>query len=425
MKAPRGMHDILPDEIPRWQALGALIRGWAARYGYREIRTPPVEHTEVFQHTAGETSDIVEKQMYTLTDRGGRSLSLRPEGTAGVVRAYLEHGMASWPQPVRLYYIAPMFRYDRPQKGRYRMHYQFGAEAIGSPSPVADVEVLSLPIRVLQFLGLTEVQVRLNSIGDAVCRPAYKQALHEYFSRFKDELCEDCRRRLEVNPLRILECKVPRDHEIAKGAPPITDYLCDACRAHFEEVKRLFESLSIPYVEDRFVVRGLDYYTRTAAEIYSGRLGGAQNAMLGGGRYDGLAEQLGGPPTPGVGFGMGLERLLLVLEAEELGIPAAERVDAVDVFVAAVGETASREGFRALDRLRAAGISAVGEMMDRSLRAQMKLADRLGARYAVILGDQEIAAQRAGIRDMKTGVQEEVPMAGLLTYLLGKLRDGP
>lgn len=424
MKAPRGIHDILPDETPKWQALESLIREFAARYGYREIRTPPVEHTEVFQRTAGETSDIVEKEMYTFADRGGRSLTLRPEGTAGVVRAYLEHGMASWPQPVRLFYVAPMFRYDRPQKGRYRMHHQFGGEVLGSPSPAADVEVLSLPIRLIQALGLTEVQVRLNTVGDPVCRPAYVQALREYFRPHRDELCEDCRRRLDVNPLRILECKEPADHRIAEGAPRITDYLDDACRVHFQDVKRLFATLEIPFVEDPFIVRGLDYYTRTAVEIHSGRLGGAQHQVLGGGRYDGLAEQLGGPHTPGVGFGLGIERLLLVLAAEGLDIPTIARADGLDIFVAAVGSGAEQEAFRLLDRIRTAGLRAVGETIDRSLRAQMKQADRLGARFAVIIGDQELAGRRAGVRDMRTGTQQDVPLAHLVERLTAMAGDG-
>jgi histidyl-tRNA synthetase len=418
MKAPRGINDILPDETPRWQALEALIREFAARYGYHEIRTPPVEHTEVFQRTSGETSDIVEKQMYTFDDRGGRSLTLRPEGTAGVVRAYLEHGMASWPQPVRLYYIAPMFRYDRPQRARYRMHSQFGAEALGSAAPAADVEVLSLPIRLVQAIGLTEVQVRLNSVGDPVCRPRYVEALRTYFRPFRAQLCADCQRRLEVNPLRILECKEPECHKIAAGAPRITEYLDDACRAHFTEVKQLFDALKIPYVEDPFIVRGLDYYTRTAVEIHSGRLGGAQHQVLGGGRYDGLAEQLGGPHVPGVGFGLGLERLLLVLQAEGLEVPAAARASGLDVFVAAVGDPAAREAFRLLDRLRSAGLRAVGETIDRGLRAQMKQADRLGARFAVILGEQELAGQRAGVRDMRAGVQQDVALDRLIDHLV-------
>lgn len=413
------MHDILPDDSPRWQALEAIIRALAGRYGYREIRTPVVEHTEVFAKTVGETSDIVEHEMYTFVDRGGRSLTLRPEGTAAVMRAYLEHGMASQPQPVRLYYLAPMFRYDRPQKGRYRMHHQFGAEIVGSPSPAADVEVLSIPVRLMQSLGLTEVLVRLNSIGDAACRPAYLEALRDYFRPRAAQLSTESQRRLETNPMRILESKEPQDQELTPGAPVMPDYLCADCRAHFEHVKRLFEAIGIRCVEDPYVVRGLDYYTRTAAEIHSGRLGGTQHQMLGGGRYDGLAEQLGGPPTPGVGFGLGLERLLLVLDAEGLAVPVQAGTDSrLQIFVATTGSGADVEGFRLLDGLRSAGLSAVGEVGGRSLRAQMKSADRTGARYAVIIGEQEIASQQASVRDLHAGSQELVGLSDVVTYLV-------
>ncbi|MGH2399979.1 MAG: histidine--tRNA ligase [bacterium] len=418
MKAPRGMHDILPDEVEKWQALEGRIRAFSARFGYQEIRTPVVEHTEVFQRTSGETSDIVEKEMYTFTDRGGRSLSLRPEGTAGVVRAYLEHGMASRPQPVRLFYLAPMFRYDRPQRGRFRLHHQFGAEAIGSDAPAADVEVLSLPIRVMQSLGLTEATVRLNSIGDEVCRPRYLDALRAHFRPRAGELSPDSQRRLEANPMRILESKETRDRELAAGAPLTRDYLCDACRAHFAQVKDLFTAIGIAYDEDPHIVRGLDYYTRTAAEIHSGRLGGAQHQMLGGGRYDGLAEQLDGPHTPGVGFGLGLERLLMVLEGEGLSVPtAADGIRGLQAFVATASDGAGVEGFRLLDQIRQAGVNAIGEMAGRSLRAQMKSADRLGARFAVIIGEQELTTRRAGVRDMRTGEQVEVSLADVPVYL--------
>ncbi|HXF81865.1 MAG TPA: histidine--tRNA ligase [bacterium] len=424
IKAPRGMHDILPDEVGRWQALEAHARALAARYGYREIRTPVVEHTEVFQRTSGATSDIVEKEMYTFTDRGGRSLSLRPEGTAGVVRAYLEHGLAAWPQPVRLYYLAAIFRYDRPQRGRYRMHHQFGAEIIGSPSPAADAEVLSLPVRLLQSLGLTEVTVRLNSVGDPACRPAYLEALRAYFRPRADALSPDSRRRLETNPMRILESKDPADQALVRDAPLLPDFLCPDCRAHLAQVKRFFTAVGIRYVDDPYIVRGLDYYTRTAVEIHSGRLGGAQNAMLGGGRYDGLAEQLGGPPTPGVGFGQGIERLLLVLQAEGLEIPAPTPRGTLDVFVATAGEGAAVEGFRLLDAIRGAGLNAVGEVDGRGLRAQMKSADRLGARFAVIVGEVELAAGRAGVRDMRRGEQIEIAIADVPAYLRDRLADG-
>jgi len=421
-QAPRGMHDVLPDDAVRWQALEARARAFAARFGYREIRTPVVEYTEVFERTSGRTSDIVEKEMYTFADRSGRSLSLRPEGTAGVVRAYLEHGMASLPQPVRLYYIGPMFRYDRPQKGRYRLHHQFGAEILGAESPAADVEVLSLPIRLMQSLGLTEATVRLNSVGDAACRPAYVQALWDYFRPRAASLSKDSQRRLETNPLRILESKEHADQELVRGAPLSRDFLCEACREHFAQVKRLFEVVGIAYEEDPYIVRGLDYYTRTAAEIYSGRLGGAQNAMLGGGRYDGLAEALGGPHVPGVGFGQGLERLLLVLAAEGLPVPAGEAADtAPQVFVAATAGEAAVAAFRLLDRVRTRGISAVGEMSGRSLRAQMKSADRLGTRFALIVGDDELAAGRAAVRDMRSGEQTTIGLDDAADELQARL----
>lgn len=405
IQAPRGMRDILPGEVERWQALEVLVRDLAARFGFREIRTPVVEHTEVFRRTVGEATDLVEKEMYTFADRGGRSLSLRPEGTAAVVRAYLEHGLQRGPQPGKLYYIAPMFRYDRPQKGRYRQHTQFGAEIIGSPHPAADAEVLILPIRFLQQLGLTEVEVRLNSIGDPVCRPRYMEVLQAYFRRHLGELCEDCRRRLERNPLRILDCKEEGCHAVARGAPPIFEYLCEACAAHFEGVKRHFELAGVRYVIDPLVVRGLDYYTRTAVEVYSGRLG-AQNAMFGGGRYDGLAEQLGGPATPGVGFGLGLDRVLLVAEQEGLATTADR---AIDVMVVTVGAPARDEGFRLVDQLRARGIRTEGDLLDRAIGAQMKHADRIGAAVTLLLGEAELSAGTVTVRDMASGDQWSVP----------------
>jgi len=417
IQAPRGMRDILPGEVERWQELEARIHDLAARYAFREIRTPVVEHTEVFQRTVGEATDMVEKEMYTFTDRGGRSLSLRPEGTAAVMRAYLEHGLRQQPQPAKFYYIAPMFRYDRPQKGRYRQHTQFGAEVIGSADPAADAEVLVLPIRLMQAMGLTEVEVHLNSVGDAACRPRYLAALRAYFQPRADHLCDDCRRRLERNPLRVLDCKKESCHRIAREAPSSIQYLCDPCAAHLEGVKRYFDLLGVRYVIDPFIVRGLDYYTRTAVEVFSGRLG-AQNAMFGGGRYDGLAEQLGGPPTPGVGFGFGLDRLLLVAEGEGL-LPPADRP--VEVMVVTVGEGARREGVVLLDALRQAGVRAEGDLLGRDARAQFKHADRIGARLAVVLGDQELATGTVTVREMKTGEQVVVPRAELTRVLAVRL----
>ncbi len=417
-QAPRGMRDILPGEVERWQALEAAIHDLAARYGFREIRTPVVEHTEVFARTVGESSDLVEKEMYSFPDRGGRSLSLRPEGTAAVMRAYLEHGLARQPQPAKLYYIAPMFRYDRPQKGRYRQHTQFGAEIIGSPDPSADAEVLALPVRLLQQVGLGEVEVRLNSVGDAACRPRYLDALRDYLGSRLADLCPDCRRRLEENPLRILDCKREECRRVTRGAPATFDHLCAECAAHFAGVRAQFDALGIRYSLDPFIVRGLDYYTRTAVEVYSGRLG-AQNAMFGGGRYDGLAEQLGGPPTPGVGFGFGLDRLLLVGEQEGLVGPI-ER--GVEVMIVAIGTSARAEAVRLTDSLRRAGIRAEGDLMTRPVAAQMKHAHRLGARIAVVLGDEELAAGTLTLRDMTTGEQTTVARRDVDTVLRGRLR---
>ncbi|HLJ60448.1 MAG TPA: histidine--tRNA ligase [bacterium] len=405
VKAPRGMQDVLPGETARWQHVEGVLRDIARRYGYREIRTPVVEHTEVFQRGVGAGTDIVEKEMYTFLDRGGRSLSLRAEGTAPVMRAFLEHNLGAGGLPVRVYYICPIFRYDRPQAGRYRQHTQFGAEIIGSAEPAADAEVLSLAVRGLETLGLTDVALHLNSVGDPVCRPRYLEALRHYFRPHLEELCEDCRRRFEIAPLRLLDCKKEHDRRIAAGAPRMLDYLCDACRAHFDGVQAHLGAMGITYRVDPGIVRGLDYYTRTAAEVFSGKIG-AQNAMFGGGRYDGLAEQLGGRPSPGVGFGMGVERVLLVLEQEGVGVP----VDAApDLFIAT---GASEDPARALsvaahalaDRLRRAGLVADADAMGRSLTAQMRHANRVGARFVLILD-----GTRLPLRDM--GTKEEVALA--------------
>jgi histidyl-tRNA synthetase len=418
IQAPRGMRDVLPGEVERWQALEGRIHDLAARHGFREIRTPVVEHTEVFQRTVGEATDMVEKEMYTFADRAGRSLSLRPEGTAAVMRAYLEHGLRQQPQPAKFYYIAPMFRYDRPQKGRYRQHTQFGAEIIGSPHPGADAAVLALPIRLMQSLGLTDVEVHLNSVGDATCRPRFLAALRAYFRPRADELCEDCRRRLERNPLRVLDCKREGCHRVARGAPSSIDYLCDACAVHFEGVRRYLDLLGVRYTVDPSIVRGLDYYTRTAVEVFSGGLG-AQNAMFGGGRYDGLAEQLGGSATPGVGFGFGIDRLLMGL---------GERVVPLDrqpqVMVTTIGEEAARRAVQVADGLRGAGLRVETDLLGRDLRAQLKHADRIGVRYAVLLGDDELRAGTVVIREMASGAQSTHPAAEAAAALSARLR-GP
>ncbi|MDR7394328.1 MAG: histidine--tRNA ligase [Armatimonadota bacterium] len=404
-QAPRGMRDVLPPESERWQWLVSRCREMAHRYGYREIRTPLVEHTEVFLKGVGEGTDIVEHEMYTFADRAGRSLSLRPEGTAGVVRAYVEHGMHTWPQPVKLYYVAEMFRYDRPQAGRYRQHTQFGAEVLGVAEPAADVDVLSLAVRTLQALGLREVRVHLNSVGDPNCRPGYLQVFREYFQAHYDRLDEDSRRRLVTNPLRILDSKVEQTREIARGAPRMLDYLCPDCRAHFDAVRRHLEILGIAVEVDPLIVRGLDYYTRTAAEVHYPKLG-AQSTLFGGGRYDGLAEVLGGPATPGVGFGMGLERVLMVLEEEGL-VP--DLATGVQVYVCHDGPPWEEEALRLVDFLRGSGLRADRDLLGRSLRAQLRAASRSGARWAVLVGVAEVPSGYVVLRDLRAGEQRPVP----------------
>jgi len=399
------MRDVLPPESERWQWLVSRCREMAHRYGYREIRTPLVEHTEVFLKGVGEGTDIVEHEMYTFADRAGRSLSLRPEGTAGVVRAYVEHGMHTWPQPVKLYYVAEMFRYDRPQAGRYRQHTQFGAEVLGVAEPAADVDVLSLAVRTLQALGLREVRVHLNSVGDSKCRPGYLQVFREYFQAHYDRLDEDSRRRLVTNPLRILDSKVEQTREIARGAPRMLDYLCPDCRAHFDAVRRHLEVLGIAVEVDPLIVRGLDYYTRTAAEVHYPKLG-AQSTLFGGGRYDGLAEVLGGPATPGVGFGMGLERVLMVLEEEGL-VP--DLATGVQVYVCHDGPPWEEEALRLVDFLRGSGLRADRDLLGRSLRAQLRAASRSGARWAVLVGVAEVPSGYVVLRDLRAGDQRPVP----------------
>jgi histidyl-tRNA synthetase len=408
IKAPRGMQDILPDETPRWRYVEARMRRVARLFGYREIRTPMVEPTEVFQRAVGSGTDIVDKEMYTFLDRGHRSLSLRAEGTAPVMRAFLEHNLGAAGLPVRVYYICPIFRYDRPQAGRYRQHTQFGAEVIGSPHPAADAEVLSLAVRLVQSLGLTRFAVHLSSVGDHLCRPGYIEVLREYYRPHLDRLCDDCRRRFEIAPLRLLDCKKPEDKKIAAGAPRILNYLCDPCRVHFDGVRAHLDALGLPYTVDPSIVRGLDYYTRTAWEAFSEVLG-AQDVIFGGGRYDGLAEQLGGPPVPGVGFGMGIERLLLVLAGEGVALP---EEPGPDVFLATAGVD-SPPALALADRLRAAGLAVAVDIMARGLRAQMKQADKLRARFVLLLGEEEVRRGVAVLREMASGAQEEVPVERL------------
>lgn len=408
-RRPRGTGDLLPPAVYLWQRVEAVARDVCARFGYREIRTPVIEHTELFRRTAGEATDVVQKEMYTFEDRAGRSLTLRPEGTAPVCRAYLEEGLQAWPQPVKLYYLAaPMFRYERPQAGRYRQHHQFGVEALGAADPALDAEVVDLAVQVLSELGLGGLEVRINSIGDARCRPAYRDALRAYYADKLDALCSDCRRRYEVNPLRLLDCKQEACRAARAGAPRTVDYLCAECREHFGRLQDYLAALGLRAEIDPTLVRGFDYYTRTVFEIVHTGLG-AQNAVCGGGRYDGLVEVLGGPPTPGVGFGMGLERL--VLTVEQAGMVPEPPV--LDVFVVTLGEQAREAGVRLVHGLRRAGLAADTDYLGRSLKAQLRHAARYPARFALLVGEAELAAGRAALRDLERGTQVEVALDDL------------
>jgi len=401
--APKGTNDLLPPESWRWQEITRRAMDSFALAGYAPVETPAFEHTEVFLRGVGEASEVVGKQMYTFEDLGGRSLTLRPEGTAPVVRAVLEHGLDRGPLPVKLAYASAMFRQERPQKGRYRQFFQLGVEAIGSDSPRVDAEVVEAGWRFLQNEGV-EPRLLLNSIGhlDGSCRLGYLDALRTWLEKNAGALAKEDRSRVATNPLRTFDSKEPETVETMKSAPAITDHLCDSCRQHFGSVRTLLGDVGVPFEVDPTLVRGLDYYTRTAFEFVAGGLG-AQNAVGGGGRYDGLSESLGGPPLPGIGFALGLDRIVLARSGSE---PPRGRVVA---YVVSLGEDAARAAFGIVTDLRAAGIGAEMDLGDRGMKGQMKGADRSGARFAVILGDDELAAGEATIRDMTSGEQRRVP----------------
>ncbi|MHB1125447.1 MAG: histidine--tRNA ligase [Bacillota bacterium] len=410
---PRGTKDILPGEVEKWQYLERVIRDMCGEYGYDEIRTPVFEHTELFLRGVGETTDIVEKEMYTFADRGDRSITLRPEGTAPVVRAFLEHNLQGQGLPAKLFYMGPMFRYGRPQAGRLRQFHQFGTEVFGSREPAVDAEVIGLAMSFCHRLGLKDLILHLNSVGCPACRSIHKQKLQAYLHPHLVELCPTCHGRFERNPLRIFDCKSPRCQELVAQAPDILRSLCPECAVHFRKVQTCLDRIEVKYLVYPRLVRGLDYYTNTAFEIEVAGIG-AQSSIGGGGRYDGLVAECGGPPLPGIGFGMGLERILLALEAQGVDLPAAS---AAGVYIAAIGEGARMETFAMINRLRQEGIRSEMDYMDRSLKAQMKAADRYGARLVVILGDAEIERQVAVVRIMATGEQQEVPLDGLVDFL--------
>jgi histidyl-tRNA synthetase len=401
ISAIRGTHDILPGDVEKWQHVERTARDCCERYGYAEIRTPIIEREELFTKGTGETTDIVQKEMYSFTDKGGERVTLRPEATPSIVRAYLEHGLEQTLGSPKLYAFGPMFRYERPQKGRYRQFHQFDVEVFGLHDPASDAEVIDLAWTLVTDLGIPRADLVLNSVGCATCRPAFQQALVDALGADLARLCADCQRRAATNPLRIYDCKVEADQPIIDRLPRSIDYLCEPCRTHFDGVQTRLTAWGIPWRLSHRLVRGLDYYTRTTFEVLGESLG-AQNALLGGGRYDGLVQVLGGPDRPGIGFAAGLERLVLALPAAA-AIPARRRV-----FVAAIGEPGRDEALRLLRDLRQAGLSASMEFEARGVRAQMKRADRFGARVTLIVGGDELARGEVTLRDMQSGAQRAV-----------------
>jgi histidyl-tRNA synthetase len=407
---PRGTQDILPGEVEKWQLIEEKARELCEKYQYKEIRTPIFEHTDLFSRGVGDSTDIVQKEMYTFEDRGKRSLTLRPEGTAAVVRSYVEKKMFGLPnQPVKLYYMGPMFRYERPQAGRFRQFVQFGIEALGSNDPAIDAEVISLAMNLYKEMGLKKLKLIINSLGDKESRNAHRDALVNHFKPRIGEFCHDCQNRLEKNPLRILDCKVDREHELMETAPSILEFLNDFSKNYFEKLQRYLTQLDIPFEVDANLVRGLDYYNHTAFEIMSNAEGfGAITTLCGGGRYNGLAEEVGGPETPGIGFALSIERFIAALNAEGIEL---EINESIDCYLAALGEEAKDYTVGLLQQLRRAGFSAERDYLNRKIKAQFKAADRLKAKYVAVLGDEELKNNKINVKNMATGEQVEIDLA--------------
>ena len=401
---PKGTKDVLPQESYKWHYVENKVRKVALDFNIKEIRTPTFEHTELFLRGVGDTTDIVNKEMYTFNDKGDRSMTLKPEGTAGVARAFIENGLYSNTQPTKMYYITPVFRYERPQAGRLREHHQFGIEYYGAESYMADVEVMLVAKTIFNRLGVDKLELNINSIGCPTCRKKYNEALKEYLKSNFNELCDTCKERFEKNPLRILDCKEEKCKQITAQAPVILDYLCDDCKAHHENVLKELDKLKINYVVNPHIVRGLDYYTRTVFEFVSTSIG-AQGTVCGGGRYNNLVEQVGGKPCPAVGFGMGLERLILTLES--LGLSVGEE-EVPTLYIATLCDAAKENITVLANSLRANGISTEIDLMDRSFKAQLKYANKIGAKYMLVLGEDEIKSNEAKIKDMTSG--EETPI---------------
>ncbi len=415
-EAPKGTKDIYGAYMDEWQRVEKIMRGICEDFSIGELRTPIFEHTELFLRGVGETTDIVQKEMYTFKDKGDRSVTLRPEGTAGAARSYIEHGIYNNPQPTRFFYIGPMFRYENTQKGRQRQFHQFGVEMLGSYSPALDAEVISVAAELLKRLGINDVMLKINSLGGPECRQKYNKALREYIGSNIDKMCDDCKSRFEKNPLRVLDCKEERCQHIIADAPVVLDYLGPECKEHFETVKAILDEMGIKYEVDDKIVRGLDYYTRTVFEFVSSGIG-AQGTVCGGGRYDNLIAECGGQPTGAAGFAVGIERLLLVLEAQNGEF---EKKNERDIYIGAIGQKGLVKGQGIAYRLRQAGVKAECDSVGRSVKAQMKYANKIGAAYSVILGDNEIDNDLVKLKNMETGEEEEVKVSALFDIMTGK-----
>ncbi len=412
-KAPRGTQDVLPEQSAKWQHVEKTAMKVAELFGFKEIRFPTFEHTELFARGVGDSTDVVQKEMYTFLDKGERSITLRPEGTAGCMRTLIEHGILNGALPAKVSYLTSCFRYEKPQAGRLREFHQFGAELVGTASPAADAEMIAMVSQIFNQLQIEGIELEINSIGCPECRAKYNAALKEYFRSHEEELCETCRDRLERNPMRILDCKSPVCHKIGEGAPVILDYLCDDCQAHFDELKERLDALDIEYKVNPTIVRGLDYYTRTVFEFVSTNIG-SQGTVCGGGRYDGLIELLGGPKTPSIGFAMGLERLLLLMENTGVSFP---EEGACDIYIGSMGTKASIEAANIVNSLRAEGFKAECDLCGRSVKAQMKYADKIGAKLSCIIGDSELENGKVNVKNMGDGTSSEVELDELIEYV--------
>lgn len=411
--APKGTKDTLPSQVYKWHYVEKKFAEICENYGFKEIRTPVFEHTELFTRGVGDTTDIVQKEMYSFQDHGKRNITLKPEGTSPAVRAFVEHKQYAEVQPTKYYYDTPCYRYEKPQSGRLREFHQFGIEVFGTPNMLADTEVICLGHDFLKEMGITDIQLRINSVGCPTCRKKHREALREFLKPRYNDLCETCKDRYERNPMRIIDCKSEVCQEIVKDAPMMIDYLCDDCKTAFEDIQKNLDAIGIEYVIDPRIVRGLDYYTKTAFEFVTTSIG-AQGTVCGGGRYDHLIEELGGPPIPGVGFGLGIERLLLLMEANGVVIPEPEPVNA---FIAVMGEEAKYFGLKLLRDLRKRGIKAEMDTLSRNIKGQFKYADRLNAKYTVVIGDNELAEGAVSIKEMATSTQREVKLENLLKEL--------